>query len=395
MANIYKKKDTWHIRFYLHGKRYKKSLGISSKHKALRAKQKLEARLADLKSGFLKMDQDVDIANYLISGQTVREKQVTTSQITFDDIVILFLNHVEFRHSPNFIVTEQIHLRHFGKFLKNRATGPISDITLTDIERYMNKRRKKVCADTVNKELQTLRLLFKYAQKHNYIEINPASNVSRFKHSGKSHRFMTKAEIDNQIKRGGLSDKEISKLQKFRYLPHNEITQLLKLAQEKSPFLYPIVATVAFTGIRRGELIALEWAEVDFSAKKIWVRSRKQSRSREFTSRDIDIHNNLLKILKNHHKSNNKGKLVFPWSDGKQIIPHRLHLKFKTLIKNTDFDGIALHCLRHSFASNLAALGVDNRLIDHYMGHQTTEMRQRYQHLFPEKKAEGINKLNY
>jgi site-specific recombinase XerD len=39
--------------------------------------------------------------------------------------------------------------------------------------------------------------------------------------------------------------------------------------------------------------------------------------------------------------------------------------------------------LRHSFASNLAAKGVDQRMIDEWMGHQTEEMRKRYRQLIP------------
>ena len=42
------------------------------------------------------------------------------------------------------------------------------------------------------------------------------------------------------------------------------------------------------------------------------------------------------------------------------------------------------HVLRHSFASNCAAKGVDQRLINAWMGHQTEEMMKRYQHLLPD-----------
>jgi integrase len=41
------------------------------------------------------------------------------------------------------------------------------------------------------------------------------------------------------------------------------------------------------------------------------------------------------------------------------------------------------HCLRHSFISNCAAWGVDQRLIDHWVGHTTEAMRRRYSHLLP------------
>ena len=41
------------------------------------------------------------------------------------------------------------------------------------------------------------------------------------------------------------------------------------------------------------------------------------------------------------------------------------------------------HVFRHSFASNCAAAGIDQRLIDSWLGHTTEEMRRRYRHLIP------------
>ncbi len=49
----------------------------------------------------------------------------------------------------------------------------------------------------------------------------------------------------------------------------------------------------------------------------------------------------------------------------------------------------------HSFSSNLAKAGIDDRAIDHFMGHQTEEMRRRYQHLFPEEKRKALSRLGY
>jgi integrase len=48
------------------------------------------------------------------------------------------------------------------------------------------------------------------------------------------------------------------------------------------------------------------------------------------------------------------------------------------------------HDFRHSFASNLAAKGIDQRMIDEFMGHQTEEQRKRYRHLFPNQQRSAI-----
>ena len=54
---------------------------------------------------------------------------------------------------------------------------------------------------------------------------------------------------------------------------------------------------------------------------------------------------------------------------------------------------LGFHTYRHSFASNLAAAGVDQRVIDEFMGHTTEAMRKRYRHLFPSTRRAAIEKL--
>jgi integrase len=51
------------------------------------------------------------------------------------------------------------------------------------------------------------------------------------------------------------------------------------------------------------------------------------------------------------------------------------------------------HVLRHSFVSNAAAAGIDQRLIDSWVGHQTEEMRRRYRHLIPSVEQEAISRM--
>lgn len=55
-----------------------------------------------------------------------------------------------------------------------------------------------------------------------------------------------------------------------------------------------------------------------------------------------------------------------------------------------DWFKVGFHTYRHSFASNLAAAGVDQRVVDEFMGHQTEAMRKRYRHLFPRDRRAAI-----
>jgi integrase len=52
-----------------------------------------------------------------------------------------------------------------------------------------------------------------------------------------------------------------------------------------------------------------------------------------------------------------------------------------------------LHFLRHSFISACASKGIDQRLIDEWVGHQTDEQRRRYRHLYPSVQAEALRSV--
>jgi integrase len=67
---------------------------------------------------------------------------------------------------------------------------------------------------------------------------------------------------------------------------------------------------------------------------------------------------------------------------------------FRNALEGTQWEVVqGYHTLRHSFASNCALKGVDERIIDAWMGHQTKEMRERYRHLFPGQQQQAIRSV--
>jgi integrase len=65
---------------------------------------------------------------------------------------------------------------------------------------------------------------------------------------------------------------------------------------------------------------------------------------------------------------------------------------FKQALAGSKWEVVrGFHVFRHSVASNAAAAGVRQEVIDAWLGHQTAEMRRRYRHLFPKEKKDAIN----
>ena len=83
-----------------------------------------------------------------------------------------------------------------------------------------------------------------------------------------------------------------------------------------------------------------------------------------------------------------KGKVVEP------ITPDQAQSHFRQTVDGSEWEIIkGWHCLRHSFISQLACAGVDQRIIDEFVGHSNEEMRRRYRHLFPDVKQAAIDKV--
>jgi integrase len=88
------------------------------------------------------------------------------------------------------------------------------------------------------------------------------------------------------------------------------------------------------------------------------------------------------------------GRVTFAYEPDTPVAPNSLYETFDWFFRDGKWAVLrGYHVLRHSFASNLALKGVDQRVIDELMGHQTEEMRRRYRHLFPQQKRAALDAL--
>ena len=183
--------------------------------------------------------------------------------------------------------------------------------------------------------------------------------------------------------------------------------EALVLSQRLTPctaYLYPMTLLIAHTGIRLSEAIRSRREDIDLTSGNILVREKKRSRTRAITFRRVELTTMAQAVLTEWLKSQKNGPHTFcrPWDYRRLCEPgppqpldsDTAHDHLKNSFKGSKWANIrGFHVFRHSFASNLAAAGVDQRIIDEWMGHQTEEMRCRYRHLLPETKKAAIAKL--
>lgn len=146
-------------------------------------------------------------------------------------------------------------------------------------------------------------------------------------------------------------------------------------------------------------MLRLTWADVNFEADTVTARSRKQSMSKAESVRHIDLHPELKAVLLDWRAARGQGQYVV--CDDGSLAPltrNQAEGRFWQPLRGTDWviparshrPKIGYHTYRHSFVSNLAAAGVDQRVIDAFVGHTTEAMRQWYRHLFPAQKRAAI-----
>jgi integrase len=407
MANLGRKDGIYHIRFRFRTKEYKKSLKVRDRAEAEAAKRAVELTVHRLLTGQAVVPDGVDPGDFILSGGTLTEPAACRADVpSLRDLVsdYLAVQRSYLAESTHGLFTIHLNhvLRHFGRAGDERADR----VTHEQLDRYLRERITLTSEETAAKERRTLIHLFKWALAQKKLMASPAAALPVIKGAGDRGRFRTLAEIQGIIERGGLSEEEILSLWECLYLTPQEIADLLKQvrASAREPESFLLHAVPAYTGMRRGEVLRLTWLDIDLDGGFVCARSRKQSRTKKETIRTIDLHPELRDLLARWRRDRPRGQHVLsgPGCLG-PINPDRANRLFWQPLRDTEWclEGrrnwfkIGFHTYRHSFASNLAAAGVDQRLIDEFMGHSTEAMRRRYRHLFPKARRAAIESLSF
>lgn len=242
------------------------------------------------------------------------------------------------------------------------GTLRIESIKSSNIERWRND---KVSADDgmerrqANMMLAILHGIFKYAEKPHGPVVNPTDDVPRLRESYDSARydFYTPEEIQ------GLAD----------HAENDQDAVAFKVA--------------AFTGIRRGELVALLWEDVDFKNHSIRVweqidRTGERDSTKSRRSRTVPMIDQAAEALKGLQK---RGHLtrpkdpVFPGENGDAMDASALRRRFIKARDAAKLRPLRFHDLRHTFGS-LAINFASIVQVQAWMGHAKVTTTMRYLH---------------
>lgn len=206
---------------------------------------------------------------------------------------------------------------------------------------------------------------------------------------------------------------ELPKLKKYRakvYSP-DMIQTLLEKAKDTDMYL-PIFLLV-MVGLRRGELLALRWDDIDFRDNILKVRNNMvrgengyiiKSPKSESGIRDIHLGQDVMSLLMqerlNYMKDMNKVgfqnlNLVIRQEDGSPFHPDSMSQKWRRFLEKYNLPKIRLHDLRHSNATALIQAGVSPKVVQQRLGHADVQITlNTYTHVLPEMDIEAAEKLD-
>jgi integrase len=248
---------------------------------------------------------------------------------------------------------DQTSLKQLSPFFNGRT---LFQITTRLVAEYREKRTaEKAKPATIYQELALLRRMFNVAIKEwQWLKINPVSSLS--------------FSVGNRNAR-------------TRWLTPEEQETLLSCATNPA-WLRPLLVTALYTGMRRGEMLALTWRDIDSKQRIIRIEQSKNG-----DRRSVPISETLQGTLDAIKVRDISGK-VFP------IAVRSVRAAFDKALERAKIEDFHFHDLRHTFATRLVQNGVDLYKVKELLGHKTIAMTMRYAHHYPESLRSSVEVLD-
>jgi integrase len=398
MAGLHKDPTSgfYRIQFRYGGRQFNKSLKTRDEREAESIRGRVDETLSLLRRGRLAIPDDADVGLFILSDGKLTAKPVAeTLQVptapTLGTLIDTYLASPPANKEPGTLKVERSYLRNIRRIM---GDTPLDAIDLQAARRYAKKRlaetrgRKTPKPYTVSKELKTLVHVWRWSVKLGTVTTPPTwkhgdVDLPKDEDAGE---WLPYAEIAGRIKRNGFSEGEADALWSRLYLTDADLADLLDHVQRQltDPWVYPAVVFAALTGARRSEIIRSERDDIDMQGARVVIREKKRDKRKSVTFRAVDLHPRLAETMREWFRRHPGGRYTLARDDGTpsdvDVMDHRL----ESVLRGSKWSVVrGWHVFRHSFISTLASHGVDQRVIDAFVGHQTDEMRRRYRHLFP------------
>jgi integrase len=266
----------------------------------------------------------------------------------------------------------------------------LSAITAWEVEKWRSdKKNSGLKPASINRRLNTLKGCLSRAVEWEIIESHDLSKVKALKVDNSKVRYLNKGEESNLRAALRARDQKIKvqrqSANKFRIERNYEILADLSI-KPYADYLEPIVLLAMNTGMRKGEILSLDWQNVDLTHKNLTIMSENAKSGK---TRHIPLNTEAFETLKKWKGDPGSVGFVFKGQDGKPLL--EIRKSWATVLDIAKIENFRFHDLRHHFASRLVMASVDLNTVRELLGHSDLTMTLRYAHLAPEHKAAAVN----
>jgi integrase len=267
----------------------------------------------------------------------------------------------------------------------------VHDLEQRDVDQLVQRMLASGLAPkTIRNVVGTLHSVLALALERQLIERNPCqmARLPEVRRTG-DIRFLTPDEVERVLAADpGDDDETIAAT-----FPVGSKYGGPKAVRDWWPVLRLLVLTAAMTGMRLGELRALRWRDLDYSAMKVrvrqsYVRGEYGAPKSRRSVRAVPLASRVVTELDAHHRAtvwNQDSDLVLAHPHtGRPLDRVRLLRHYHAALMRADVRPVRIHDLRHTFATTMAASGdVSLRTLQEWMGHLDARTTQLYADYMP------------
>ena len=295
-------------------------------------------------------------------------------------------------------ITEHIDkyiIRFVGDKRIDKLTTPVLQQWKLSVEECTVRNSENKLSESFKKNVfGDFRALLNYAVRMEYLSRNPLNNISNFKDP-----YATKKKIDYY------TSEEFAKFIRAARIS----AELAEKTNNKLEWHYYVFFCIAFfTGLRKGEIHALKWTDIDSDnilhvsrsiAQKLKGEDRETPPKNKSSIRSLQLPEPLIKILDEHKKRCMQlDGFTEDWricGCEKSLRDSTIDHKNKSYAEAAGIKSIRIHDFRHSHASLLANEGINIQEIASRLGHSKIEITwNTYSHLYPREEERAVNILN-
>ena len=316
--------------------------------------RKAEAALRDIIHEYEKInlvyEPDILLSDFL--NQWLVEVKPFIDEVTWDGYKIIVDSHVRPYFEEHKVKLVDADLDCIQRYFDYKATHGRKD------------GRGGLAPKTLRLHKNVIQLAFKEAMRHRLISTNPCELV------------------------------RLPKLERREYEWYNSDEIITMLDALKGELLYPLIKTTVMYGLRRSEVLGLQWESVDFNANSILIRHtvsvgtkvvEKDKTKNNSSYRAFPLFPEIRELLLRLKDEENKNReffgnayiendYIFKRPNGDTYDPSYITHRFGELLKKYDLPHIRFHDLRHSCASLLLSKGCTLKDVQDWMGHADIKM---------------------